>query len=1163
MSLCCSVTPGVDPPVLASKKWGVVIGSYGVIIPNRCPCAGGQRPDGTECKVEFRAKPNWMGWDGQLDAKTTWNSPPSNVTFSFDVTCRNQFGVGVYMLSVISGQGCGSSADMPLNGRCNELSGEGMWAPAGACECCNCLPGEAPYLQIVISDSDPTAPPFVLPEEECICNGGTRQNPDVPESGSSGSIPSPSSSFPIRYATGELMYSATDFTASGFGLPWGQTRRFSNRLTVSRDPGNGYNWFIDQWQYLERVPVSGQSYVVVMGGAGKPIWFRELSDDVYQATFGDKRTLTLDRSAGCFALASRDGAITEFDIVTGLLTRHTSPGGQVIEVTALTDSQTKIASLEQTVTVDGVATTDRYQYGYTQPYDQRLADITLSRRVDAGSWQNVQRAVYTYYGADENYGDAGDLKTVVNQMWGGSDWNTTGTSYYRYWKDGTGSSSSSSSGLPPVYEPLHLLKLVVEPAAFARLVADGYDPLLDSDAILALYADYYYEFDDERRVTKELVQGGSRTFLFAYEESDFTDGYNSWKTKTTETLPDGNRNIVYCNFAGQPMLKVFQSDDEEWLNFYRYDDSAHLILQAEPSAVTGYDESYADLLHYDVMSGTYEFLKDNEGLIHSSTYHAPSGYLESESLQQGQLGDSILLREYEYCCCGADCGCGSSSSSSSGTGCESGVWLLKKGTVYPSDTDPTKKLITSHCYTFYPDTCAVKEHVITLPVVGTDQNGSGMAATRREYFDIYGNLTWTMDERGFITRMVYDIPTGAVIQQVADVDTSEYDDVPDGWSTPLGGGLNVVTDFEHDDQGRTTQTLGPSHSIDLDGSETTIRTASWTVYDEVNHVTYSGQGYATGTAPAYEYTLIDPVSITKMDAGGRVNEQIQATAPSTSGTLAEIIEDAGGGEDAFPQSSYTSWTTTQYTDCCLAASQRVYHTIPASGEGSSGTNYDETDFGYDVMKRRNRTVTPGGTITDLVYEPRGMVVGTYVGTNDDGATEDDPTGGGVDPDNNMVLDTENEYDDDTDGGDGNLTEMTQHVDGTTFRVTAMTYDFRDRRVTTDGEVDYFEKSYYDNLDRVVMSERYDTSEEGNLIARSETLFDDRGRVYQSVRYAVDPDTGDVGNSLTDNTWFDDAGNVIKSLPSGSSLFTKTKYDSLNRPQTRYTGYDLDETGYPG
>jgi YD repeat-containing protein len=87
------------------------------------------------------------------------------------------------------------------------------------------------------------------------------------------------------------------------------------------------------------------------------------------------------------------------------------------------------------------------------------------------------------------------------------------------------------------------------------------------------------------------------------------------------------------------------------------------------------------------------------------------------------------------------------------------------------------------------------------------------------------------------------------------------------------------------------------------------------------------------------------------------------------------------------------------------------------------------------MKRRNRTVTPGGTITDLVYDARGNIIGTYIGTNDDGATETDPTGGGVDPENNMVIVTGNEYDGGAAGGDGNRTQVTQYVDSTTTRVT--------------------------------------------------------------------------------------------------------------------------------
>lgn len=71
------------------------------------------------------------------------------------------------------------------------------------------------------------------------------------------------------------------------------------------------------------------------------------------------------------------------------------------------------------------------------------------------------------------------------------------------------------------------------------------------------------------------------------------------------------------------------------------------------------------------------------------------------------------------------------------------------------------------------------------------------------------------------------------------------------------------------------------------------------------------------------------------------------------------------------------------------------------------------------------------------------------------------------------------------------------------------------------------------------------------------------RSKRTIRYAVDPATGVVGNSLTDNFWYDAAGNVIKQLPAGSDLFTTTDYDSLSHPSVRYSGYDLDETGYPG
>ncbi len=282
-------------------------------------------------------------------------------------------------------------------------------------------------------------------------------------------------------------------------------------------------------------------------------------------------------------------------------------------------------------------------------------------------------------------------------------------------------------------------------------------------------------------------------------------------------------------------------------------------------------------------------------------------------------------------------------------------------------------------------------------------------------------------------------------------------------------------------------------------------------------------------------------------------EQIQAVRASTSGKL--------DPSDSFPQSSYVRWTTYQYTDCCRLSSTRVYHSIPTNGEGTAGTHYDQTDFGYDSSKQRNRSVSPGGTITFQVFDVHRHVIATYVGTDDSGATETDPTGGGADPNNNMVPVTSSQYDHGQAGGDGNLTEQTQHVSDSETRVTAFVYDWRNRRTDTDGEIDFYEQVTYDNLDRVTRTERYDTTAQGNLIARSDTLYDDRGRVYRTIRYAVDPSTGDVGNALVDNTWYDAAGNQIKSQPAGSKLFTKTVHNGVGRQTAQYTGYDLDETTY--
>ena len=47
---------------------------------------------------------------------------------------------------------------------------------------------------------------------------------------------------------------------------------------------------------------------------------------------------------------------------------------------------------------------------------------------------------------------------------------------------------------------------------------------------------------------------------------------------------------------------------------------------------------------------------------------------------------------------------------------------------------------------------------------------------------------------------------------------------------------------------------------------------------------------------------------------------------------------------------------------------------------------------------------------------------------------------------------------------------------------------------------------YDNLDRAIKTERFDTTSSGNLVSRQETLIDNRGHVYRTIHWAVDVST---------------------------------------------------------
>jgi hypothetical protein len=110
-----------------------------------------------------------------------------------------------------------------------------------------------------------------------------------------------------------------------------------------------------------------------------------------------------------------------------------------------------------------------------------------------------------------------------------------------------------------------------------------------------------------------------------------------------------------------------------------------------------------------------------------------------------------------------------------------------------------------------------------------------------------------------------------------------------------------------------------------------------------------------------------------------------------------------------------------------------------------GTNYGETDYGYDALERLNRLVAPGGTITRTVWTAPQRVASVWVGTDDTGATDSNPAGSGAP--NNMVMISANVYDGGSAGGDGNLTQLTEYASATDSRITSYGYDCRNRNTS--------------------------------------------------------------------------------------------------------------------
>src|SRR5262249_47502810 len=150
-----------------------------------------------------------------------------------------------------------------------------------------------------------------------------------------------------------------------------------------------------------------------------------------------------------------------------------------------------------------------------------------------------------------------------------------------------------------------------------------------------------------------------------------------------------------ANYAGEVMLNVFRNGSQTWETFYKYDGGGRIILKANPSAVIGYNEAYADLLD-QTQVGDYGLLNSTTGLIAVTDYYTTTtatdtaaggvtGYYQDTKLEQGKSGTPLLQAGVQYI---------------ARFGSNATVYPVASSTRY-RNTDGTGGETTSYAYTWY------------------------------------------------------------------------------------------------------------------------------------------------------------------------------------------------------------------------------------------------------------------------------------------------------------------------------------------------------------------------------------------------------------------------------------------------------------------------------
>jgi len=1004
-------------------------------------------------------------------------------------------------------------------------------------------------------------PPKPVPPSCSSCGGGGGGDLIGSSGGGvSNSFGSPGKSdFPVRYADGTLLLSQTDIESQGFDRPWGITRSWANTPQNFQQNVIGYGMVISQQPYV--LPVDGFSTVALLSNATTARYFDQIgTSNLYAPRFFLQETLEYNVAGGEYIVTDTTGAKLRFYdffnatvLKRGQFKSYTDASGNV--TTAIYSADGRIADVQRTAPSSGATESFVYTYVTSGPNTGLIASVTLRTGV-GGVFNTLRKAEYAYYVDADANGSTGDLKTVTIKN--GAD-AVLDTTYYRYYE------SESATGFK------HGIKYVFMPESYARLAAALPSHLTAADAAVAPYADHYFEYNAQFMVSKEKAQGagcacngGLGEFNFTYydrsTEPGYTADHNSWKMRTTESLPDG-QNIVYTNDYGQVMLEVFHDfiSGNKWATYYHYDPQGRVDFRADPSAVTGYDDSKPDLVDFD--SGNYVHLNDATGLITDYTYYPATGfptygapgYLSDIGIRMGEAGTiaagtKIPKSHHTY---------------KPITDGATTIYLPFHEIAYAAQNSGMPQ-ITLHNY-------ATAGLSVTYASTSTPTGGTETVP------DVFSRPVWHKDPAGFIHYTEYDTLTGAVVKTIVDVATSLVSNEPSGWVTPTGGGTHAVTTYEVDGLGRRTKITDPNSNV------TRI------VYKDASHEVRIYEGITPGSN-----WPTTPIMVIRDDRARGYTEVLTMAA-----TTPTIVSGVFTGNE--PIANVQSLSRTLYNSAGQAVSARDYFNLAGLtystdvAFGTLDTHYYERTLAYDNRGRENRVKRADGTIYRTVYDGLGRPTSEWIGTNDT------PASGSWSVWNSAAMVRVKAYTYDNDGaGDSHLTSVTDVLN----RTTTMGYDIQGRLASTTlpdpdnnpatSDVAVYRQDY-DNLGRVVAVTdatglfdadhktqiiHYDSSPPSVLTVRPDpdgsgplnTLdtyqyFDHRG-LLTSVRegygrttsytYDVggrltsvtepDADPGDSNPSPTTTFAYDDVGNLTSSTdPRGQTTYRT--YDRANRLET--------------